>query len=329
MQEDKTSAPTVHQHFNMVAELRQQQQLHHYSHKRRRGYKELTSREEATTSTSHLGKQCSYDIGALQHIYHYDKCDKCTSCCLEVNVKEEKDILATCLRLYDVDIKHEERYMLNLPQPRLPTPTVVDGTTPTFPEWARELRAYLNINQLEHIDLLDFTYDKEDPLTTDITARQTPAGHRQHAEVVRLTQARQDLRDERAQPQGDPARRENHVIDQEIQQITTNSMQNKRFRTLLQQEYVEQVNFTAASLCMQQAEQRTEQPTSSTSTDQHRLGSVQKVETSIRCRRSCTAVHLVTERCTSSTSMERDIATTTVSKMDTRRLSLRDDTSCH
>ena len=30
-------------------------------------------------------------------------------------------------------------YMLNLPQPRLPTPTVFDGTSPTFPEWAREL----------------------------------------------------------------------------------------------------------------------------------------------------------------------------------------------
>ena len=38
----------------------------------------------------------------------------------------------------------------------------------TFPERARELRAYLNISQFEHIDLVDFAYDAEQPLTTDI-----------------------------------------------------------------------------------------------------------------------------------------------------------------
>ena len=74
----------------------------------------------------------------------------------------------SCLHLYDVDTKDGECYMLNLPQPRLPTPTVFDGTTPTFPEWACELRAYLNISQFEYINLLDFAYDAEDPLTTEI-----------------------------------------------------------------------------------------------------------------------------------------------------------------
>ena len=103
------------------------------------------------TSKSHLGLQCSYNIGALQHHYHYDCC---TSSFLE-DVSEEEDALATCLHVYDVDIKDGECYMLNLPQPRLPTPTVFDGTTtPTFPEWARELRARLNISQFEHIDRL-------------------------------------------------------------------------------------------------------------------------------------------------------------------------------
>ena len=108
--------------------------------------------------------------------------------------------------------------MLNLPQPRRPTPTVFDGTTPTFPDWARELRAYLNVSQFEHIDLLDFAYDAEDPLITDIMVQQTPAGYRQHTEILRLSQARQDLRDERTTLQGDPARRDNAVIDQDLQQ---------------------------------------------------------------------------------------------------------------
>ena len=125
-------------------------------------------------------------------------------------------------------------------------------------QWARELRAYLNINQFERIDLLDFAYDAEQPLTTDITVQQTPAGRPQYLETVRLTQARQDLRDERALPAKDPQRREN-VID----------------------------------------EQRTEQPVTSTTANQHRLGSVQTIETSIRCRSSCTRIHLTTEHCSS------------------------------
>ena len=43
-------------------------------------------------------------------------------------------------------------------------PTVVDGATPTFPEWVRDLRVYLNINQFEHIELVDFAYDAAQPL---------------------------------------------------------------------------------------------------------------------------------------------------------------------
>ena len=75
--------------------------------------------------------------------------------------------------------------------------------------------------------------------------------------------------------------------------------------------------------------QRTKQPTKSTSARQHRLGSVSTTQTSIRCRSSCTTMHLVTGHCASSTSMDRVITTTAVSKMDTRRLSLRDDASRH
>ena len=76
-----------------------------------------TSGEETTTSPSHLGSQCSTNIGALQHDqYHYNQCTSCD------DISEDGDILATCLHLYDVDIKDGACYMLNLPQPRLPTP---------------------------------------------------------------------------------------------------------------------------------------------------------------------------------------------------------------
>ena len=97
------------------------------------------------------------------------------------------------------------------------TDTVFDGSTPRFPEWIRELRVYLNISQFEHIDLLDFAYDTEQPLTTDIMAQQMPAGRRQHQEKQRLQQARQDLQDELAQPPGDH-RRANADINNDLSQ---------------------------------------------------------------------------------------------------------------
>ena len=89
--------------------------------------------------------------------------------------------------------------MLNLPQPRLPTPTVFDGTSPTFPEWVCELRTYLS--QLEYINLFDFAYDAEEPLTTDIMVLQTAAGTRQGAEIIRRRARIQALQVERELPQ--------------------------------------------------------------------------------------------------------------------------------
>ena len=75
--------------------------------------KEETSGEETTTSSSHLGSQCSTNIGALQQHDHYHH-DQCTSC---EDISENGDILATCLHLYDVDIKDGTCYMFNPPQP--------------------------------------------------------------------------------------------------------------------------------------------------------------------------------------------------------------------
>ena len=183
-----------------------------------------TSGEETTTSPSHLGSQCSTNIGALQHDhYHYDQCTSCD------DISEDGDILATCLHLYDVDIKDGACYMLNLPQPRLPTPTVFDGTSPTFPEWPRELRAYLNISQFEYINLFDFAYDAEEPLTTDIMVIQTAAGARQNAEILRHRARIQVLLSESYLKMT----AENTQSSTETSKpLTTTSMHNKHFRML-------------------------------------------------------------------------------------------------
>ena len=198
----------------MAAE--QGQQLHHHDHHGRtsgevKKRKERHQERETTTSPSHLGSQCSTNIGAPQYdLYNHDQCTSCD------DISEDGDILATCLHLYDVDIKDGTCYMLNLPQSRLPTPTVFDGPSPTFPEWARELRAYLNISQFEYINLFDYSYDAEEPLTTDIMVLQTAAGARQNAEIIRHRARVQALQAERELPQEE--RRERAIIDRDIQQ---------------------------------------------------------------------------------------------------------------
>ena len=135
----------------------------------------MTSQDETTTSTCDLGSQCNHSIGASQRDHH-NHYAWCTSCDLEDDLKQEEDILATCLHLDDVDIKDGEHYVLNLPQPRLPTSTIFAGAKATFSDWARELRAYVNISQFYHTDPLDYAYDAEQPLTTDIMVQQTVAG---------------------------------------------------------------------------------------------------------------------------------------------------------
>ena len=50
----------------------------------------------------------------------------------------------------------------------------------------RAFGAYLNINQLEHIELLDFAYEVEQPLTTEIMVQLTQAGQQQHKGLRRL-----------------------------------------------------------------------------------------------------------------------------------------------
>ena len=125
--------------------------------------------------------------------------------------------------------------MLNLPQPRLPTPTVFDGTSPTLPEWARELRACLNISQFEYINLFDYSHDAEEPLTTDIMVLQTAAGARQNAEILRHRARTQALRTERELPQEE--RREHAAIQnanndlnaqQALQDATTTAVTVRR-----------------------------------------------------------------------------------------------------
>ena len=178
-----------------------------------------------------------------------------------------EDILATCLHLYGVDIKDGKCYMLNLPQSQLPTPTVFNSTTPTFPEWARELRACLNISQFEHIELLDFAYDVEEPLTTDVMVQQDIDN------IQRLYGLHKHIK---------TSEMNKHYLEVMLDVVRTQSslrtynkhnetlMHNKHFRMQQLQQYIEQVNFWVTSSCTLKAQKRTKRPTSSSSENQHR-----------------------------------------------------------
>ena len=283
-----------------------------------------TSEEETMTSPSHPGSQCSTNIGAPQHD-HYHHYDQCTSC---EDSSEDGDILATCLHLYDIDIKDGACYMLNLPQPRLPTPTVFDGTSPTFPEWARELRAYLSISQFEYINLFAFAYDAEAPLTTDIMVLQAAAGARQNAEILRHRARIQALQAERDLPQGD--RREHAIIDGDIQQANND---------IAAQQLLQDATTTAARragelfgyLIMHATKPGTEPNNLIRRLQRTNIG--WEMFRQLRHQHAagaCTTIRLTTRHSTSSASMDRDITTTTtISEMDSRHLSIRDDTSRH
>ena len=118
--------------------------------------------------------------------------------------------------------------------------------------------------------------------------------------------------------------------DQKAVETTTSSTASCEIQQITYDlEYVEQVNFLVTSSCARPNRTASRKTYYVSFNEPTSAGNVPTVETSIRCRSSGTTVHLPTEHCTSTTSMNRDLTTTAVSKVDTRRLCLRDDTSCH
>ena len=55
----------------------------------------------------------------------------------------------------DDDITVTDINALTASQPRLPTPTLFDGKSPSFQEWASELRTFLDINGFQYIPQTD------------------------------------------------------------------------------------------------------------------------------------------------------------------------------
>ena len=68
------------------------------------------------------------------------------------------------ITLSEAKIMSADINMLTVSQPRLPTPTPFDGTSPPFQEWASELRAFLDINGFQYIIQMDIAFREDAPI---------------------------------------------------------------------------------------------------------------------------------------------------------------------
>ena len=106
---------------------------------------------------------------------------------------------------------------LNLPQARLPQPTVFDGTTPPFQEWIQETRKFLSINNYEFIRQMDYALQSDREISLqDVTDSTTRGGERRDA-MSANERAQDQLREELDLPPADRrAGRTNAVIQNEL-----------------------------------------------------------------------------------------------------------------
>ena len=142
-----------------------------------------------------------------------------------------KDILATCLHLYDVDIKDGKCCMLNLPQPRLPG-----------------LYHHLQSLTSLHLRFQNGHVNFEHTSTSSWRSRR----QQDIDSILRLSVLLKHIRTSKMNVHYllvlQRVEATMSLIRKHSRSLRT-SKHNKYFRMLLQQEYVEQVNFLDTSSC--------------------------------------------------------------------------------
>ena len=90
--------------------------------------------------------------------------------------------------------------MLAVSQPRLPTPTPFDGTSPPFQEWASELRTFLDINGFQYILQMDIAFREDAPIHLSHLCAGTEIGATSQDGITQDKAAIKLLQDELADP---------------------------------------------------------------------------------------------------------------------------------
>ena len=104
------------------------------------------------------------------------------------------------ITLDEANIMSTDINMLAVSQPRLPTPTPFDGTSPPFKEWASELRTFLNINGFQYIQQMDVAFREDAPLHLSHLCAGTEIGTTSQDGITEDKAAIKLLQDELADP---------------------------------------------------------------------------------------------------------------------------------
>ena len=106
---------------------------------------------------------------------------------------------------------------LNLPQARLPQPTVFDGTTPPLHEWIQETRNFLSISNNEFVRQMDYALQSDTEVSLQYVTNSTTRGRERRKTLDANERAQDALQDELTTP---PAQRAAGRTDRAINDET-------------------------------------------------------------------------------------------------------------
>ena len=111
---------------------------------------------------------------------------------------------------------------LNLPQARLPQPTVFDGTTPPFQEWIQESRNFLSINNYEFIRQMDYALQSDREISLQEVTESTTRGRERRDALTGNEQTQDALQTElETRPAERRVRRDDAAIESEVDAMRT------------------------------------------------------------------------------------------------------------
>ena len=104
------------------------------------------------------------------------------------------------ITLIEANIMSVDINMFTVSQPRLPTPTPFDGSSPPFQEWASELRTFLDINGFQYIIQMDVAFKEDAPIHLHHLCSGTDPGTAAQDGITAGRAGIKELQDELADP---------------------------------------------------------------------------------------------------------------------------------
>ena len=116
------------------------------------------------------------------------------------DINDTESTSSGLITLHEANIMPSDINMLAVSQPRLPTPTPFDGSSPPFQEWASELRTFLDINGFQYIPQMDIAFREDAPIHLHHLCSGTEVGTTAQDGITEDRAAIKILRDELDDP---------------------------------------------------------------------------------------------------------------------------------